>query len=75
MSSSGIAFKSDESLSVGTNIELSISWPVLLDDTCPLKLFVKGRLVRKADDLMAIMIERVEFRTQRRLSDPGSKHS
>ena len=75
MSSSGIAFTSDEYLNVGTHIELSISWPILLDHTCPLKLFVEGKLVRKTENRTAMVIERLEFRTQGRLRGAGSKDS
>src|SRR4051794_11678649 len=46
LSSGGIAFSTDTPLKVGSYLELSISWPVLLNESCPLKLVASGRVVR-----------------------------
>jgi hypothetical protein len=43
VSSRGIAFKSDAPLGVGSYLEVSISWPALLNESCALKLMVSGR--------------------------------
>jgi PilZ domain len=64
MSSSGIAFTSDDALRVGTLVELSISWPVLLDGNCYLKLVVEGDVVRRGKGCAALKVKRWEFRTR-----------
>jgi hypothetical protein len=67
MSSGGIAFTTDEHLNVGAHLQLSISWPMLLNETCALKLVVDGKLVRKTENRAAIVINRIEFRTRGRV--------
>ena len=66
ISSSGVAFTTDETFAFGTFMELSISWPVLLDKTCLLKWVVEGRVVRSDRQVTAIRLSRHEFRTHRR---------
>ena len=46
MCSGGIAFVTERPLTPGGFVELSISWPVLLDDTCPMRFVVFGRILR-----------------------------
>lgn len=64
MSSRGIAFETGDLLKMGAFVELAITWPVLLNQSCPLKLVVTGRVVRTGVGLMAIRMERYEFKTQ-----------
>ncbi|MGA3099680.1 MAG: PilZ domain-containing protein, partial [Bryobacteraceae bacterium] len=45
-SSGGVLFEPGRQLPVGLNVELSISWPVLLHNVAPLQLVVYGRIVR-----------------------------
>jgi hypothetical protein len=66
ISSSGVAFQSDAEFPNGAYIELSISWPALLDDTCPMRLIVFGRILRGAHATKVCTIEKWEFRTQPR---------
>jgi hypothetical protein len=66
LSSQGVAFETPSKLSVGELLELSISWPVLLDETCLMQLVVFGHVVRARRGLVACTIDRYEFRTQRR---------
>src|SRR5258708_14664918 len=42
--SGGVSFATESSLMVGAFVELSISWPVLLDEICPMRLIVFGRI-------------------------------
>ena len=63
MSSTGILFTTDRALAPGRSLELSISWPALLDNNCPLKLVVKGRVVRIEDGKVALEMMSHEFRT------------
>src|SRR5450432_1231187 len=46
MGSGGVGFSVDKELKPGTLIELSISWPVLLDDSCPMRFIAFGRVLR-----------------------------
>jgi hypothetical protein len=64
LSSDGIAVAIDDVLSPGSAIELAIAWPVLLNQTCALKLVVTGKVVRSSGAMTAVRIERHEFRTQ-----------
>jgi len=63
MSSTGVLFSANQELTPGRRIELSISWPAQLDNTCPLKLVAKGRVVRAAGGAVALEIQQYEFRT------------
>jgi hypothetical protein len=63
MSSRGVLFSTDQELATGKRIELAISWPAQLDDTCPLKMVAKGRIVRSGPGIAAVEIQQHEFRT------------
>jgi|SRR5579871_895788 len=65
LSSSGVLFEAGRHLPSGGNIELSISWPVLLHNTAPMQLVVTGRVVRVAGSRSAIRMTQHEFRTVR----------
>ena len=64
ISSGGVCFTTDNMLSIGIPVELSMNWPVLLNQSCPLKLMIYGCVVRSTDNGSAMLIERYEFRTQ-----------
>jgi hypothetical protein len=66
MSSGGLAFRADQALKTGSFIEVSISWPALLDDSCPMRLVVFGRLLRSENGICACSVNKYEFRTQAR---------
>jgi hypothetical protein len=66
MCSAGVAFSTERSLTAGAFIELSISWPVLLDETCPMRLIVFGRILRCTGRKAVCTIDKYEFRTQAR---------
>lgn len=63
LSSGGILFETDRQLPAGLNIELSISWPVLLHNVAPLQLVVTGRIVRASGRRTAVRMMQHEFRT------------
>jgi len=70
MSSGGVLFertdqasKTSESALAGGIVELAVSWPFLLGDTCNLKLVMRGQIVRSESKLLAMKIDRYEFRT------------
>jgi len=70
LSSSGVAFTATRPLRIGAYVELSISWPVLLNNTCPIRLIVFGRILRCESGKIACSMERHEFRTQARSLQP-----
>jgi hypothetical protein len=63
LSSSGIMFEAGQPLPVGMNVELSVSWPVLLHNVAPLQLVVLGRIVRTDGTHTALRMIQHEFRT------------
>ncbi|HLK62169.1 MAG TPA: hypothetical protein VKU19_01920 [Bryobacteraceae bacterium] len=64
--SGGVAITIDREVKPGTFIELSISWPVLLDDSCPMRFIAFGRVLRSVGKRAACSIDKYEFRTQAR---------
>jgi hypothetical protein len=68
MGSGGLSFTLDRTLAAGIFIELSISWPVELDNGTPMRLVVLGRVLRSHDGLTACTVDKYEFRTQARTS-------
>lgn len=64
MSSSGVSITTQTILAPGLPIEISINWPALLNDVCPMKLMIYGCVVRSTEQATAVNIERYEFRTQ-----------
>jgi hypothetical protein len=63
ISSGGIWLTTETMLSPGMPIELSMAWPVLLNDSCPMKLTIFGCVVRSSKKGSAVAIERYQFRT------------
>ena len=70
ISSGGVWFTTETMLTSGMPIELSMTWPVLLNDSCPMKLMIYGCVVRSNDKGAAVAIERYEFRTSGRALQP-----
>jgi hypothetical protein len=66
ISSGGVWFSTESMLTTGMPVELSMNWPVLLNDSCPMKLMIYGCVVRSNERGAAVAIERYEFRTQGR---------
>ena len=71
ISSGGVWFTTENMLTTGMPVELSMNWPVLLNDSCPMKLMIYGCVVRSNERGAAVAIERYEFRTQGRGFHPG----
>jgi len=68
--SGGVAFGIDHALMPGLFIELSISWPVLLEGACPMRVVVFGRVLRSTLGQAVCTVHKYEFRTQARASRP-----
>jgi len=62
ISSGGILFTTDCHLQPGTGIEVTISWPVLLDSEVSLRLVTRGQVIRSGAGTTAMKIYRYEFR-------------
>ena len=63
VSSGGILFDAGRHLPEGLNVELSISWPVLLHNVAPMQLVATGKIVRCNGRQVAIQTTQHEFRT------------
>jgi hypothetical protein len=63
ISSGGVLITTQNPLTAGMPVELSMSWPVLLNDSCPMKLMIYGCVIRSSEKGAAVSIERYEFRT------------
>lgn len=63
ISSRGVLFESPSSLPEGGSIEVLLSWPFLLEGVCPLRLVMRGRIVRNDPRGVAIQSTYHEFRT------------
>ena len=72
ISSGGIRFKTGERLNSGKRVEVAVSWPAQLNDTCRLKLVAMGRVVRSDSSYAAIAIDKYEFRTQGKTFDEAN---
>jgi c-di-GMP-binding flagellar brake protein YcgR len=74
LSSGGILFNSGRTLPVGLNVELAITWPVLLRNEAPMQLIVSGRIVRTGPNGTAVEMVQHEFRTMSTSSDQRGRH-
>ena len=63
MSSNGVLFKTEQTLQLGKPVVVEINWPVLLNESRPLKLVARGHIVWSDTRLAAMNIEGWEFRT------------
>src|ERR1700682_1097654 len=61
LSKSGILFESEQILPAGTEMEVSVAWPVRLRDTVALNLCVSGRVAWSRAERHALTILRSEF--------------
>ena len=65
--SGGVSFIAEHLLEPGAFVEVAISWPALLGETCPMRLIVVGRVLRSMGHKAVCSIDRYEYRTQARL--------
>ncbi len=63
ISSGGVCFKCGDALPAGGSIELVMNWPFMLEGVCALKLVMRGRIVRRDGERIAIQAQQHEFRT------------
>lgn len=65
ISSTGVRFTTEAPLVAGLQVELSLPWPALLNDTVPMKLVIEATVIRASATDAAAKIRSYEFRTQR----------
>src|SRR5579863_2746399 len=63
ISSTGVLLSVHDSLPIAGLIELAINWPRFLEGFCPLKLKIRGRIIRSDVKEAAVQIYHDEFRT------------
>ena len=63
ISSGGVLLATTDSLPSAGLIELAIDWPFLLNGVCPLRLAMRGCIVRNNDNGVAVKVWHHEFRT------------
>jgi hypothetical protein len=63
MGSKRLVFRTDQTVPTGKRLDMAISWPAQLDQKCALKLIASGRIERADSGVVAVSIERFEFRT------------
>jgi len=63
ISSGGIRFDAGRHLPEGLNVEVSITWPVLLHNVAPMQLVASGKIVRSDGRTIAVATVQHEFRT------------
>ena len=68
MGSGGICFMTETELKPGAEIELSVSWPALLNGTCPLRLVTSGKVVRSTGSVAVASVTKFEYRTQGKIT-------
>jgi hypothetical protein len=64
ISSRALRFTTAVPLRAGDKVKVTLNWPVLLDDTCPLKMVIYGRVVRTDGESATVRIGQHELRTR-----------
>jgi len=70
ISSGGVLLKPENPIPAGKQIQVLIDWPALLDQRCPLRLVIVGRVLRSDVSGTAIGIVRYDFRIRPRRATP-----
>lgn len=65
-SRTGILFEAEQPLPVGTEVEVSVAWPVRLDNAVAINLYISGQVARSISGHNAIRILDHEFRIRGR---------
>ena len=63
ISSKAVSFRTETIVPFGVRLQISIPWPVCLENGCPLKLVVLGSLMQKRGEVVVVSMEEYEFRT------------
>src|SRR5580698_9635626 len=63
LSRKGILFVADDPPPPNTVLELRIEWPFLLQNVCPLELWIWGKVLRSDNHGTVVRMKTYEFRT------------
>jgi hypothetical protein len=63
ISTGGVLLSTHDSLPAGRSIKLAMNWPLLLGGVCPLRLIVRGHIVRSHGKRIAVQSTHHQFRT------------
>jgi hypothetical protein len=72
--SKGLLFTSNDQFRAGQLVQVSLDWPVRLDNQVRLKLVAAGRIVRSVNGQTDMTIDKYEFRTRRVAAKPQASH-
>ena len=64
ISSGGLLLTSADKLALGASIRVVVEWPVLIGESCPLALHIRGKVVRSGPNVAAVRFSSYELRTQ-----------
>ena len=64
ISSSGLVFRTEDAITPGSRMELSIAWPALLRGSRQARWVIFGNVVRSVNGLTACTIERCQFKAE-----------
>ena len=73
MSRTGLLIKSEHELPVGARVEVTVEWPVPLDEQVGLQLVTVGRVGRSSGSNFVLLFRQYEFKTMKR--KPPSRSS
>lgn len=59
-----VVFAGDQSIPANIGVQLSVAWPVLLDNRIRLQLVIEGRVMRVENGAVAVRISKYHFRTR-----------
>ena len=68
--SGGVFLKAQNPLPVGQQVELFLDWPAMLDGGCPLRLVIRGRVLRSSARGSAVRILRYEYKLRPKAAQP-----
>jgi hypothetical protein len=63
LSRGGIRFETDSPPPTGTEVMLRVAWPFLLQNVCPLELYIWGTVLRSDAYGTVVLMKKHEFRT------------
>jgi hypothetical protein len=64
ISSHGMCLRCADAPVPGSRMDVAVSWPAVLENGCRLKLVARTRVIWRSQDLVGVLIEKHEFRTQ-----------
>jgi hypothetical protein len=67
ISSGGLLVSAEQEISAGSNLEVNIEWPLLLNGNVPIRLVVHGKVVRCGGSVFAVSFTQYQFRTTGRI--------